>query len=64
MWQYRQSISIIQQLVSNRMFPLTLKGLEDAIRMLSKHTNIRALHRRTLNYLHSHRSSMDRTLPS
>jgi len=35
-WQYRQSISIIQQLVSNRMFPLTLKGLEDAMRMLSK----------------------------
>ena len=25
-WQYRQSISIIQQLVSNRMFPLTLKA--------------------------------------
>jgi len=36
LWQYRQSISIIQQLVSNRMFPLTLKGLEDAMRMLSK----------------------------
>jgi uncharacterized protein with von Willebrand factor type A (vWA) domain len=35
-WQYRQSISIIQQLVSNRMFPLTLRGLEDAMRMLSK----------------------------
>ncbi len=35
-WQYRQSISIIQQLLSNRMFPLTLKGLEDAMRMLSK----------------------------
>ena len=35
-WQYRQSISIVQQLVSNRMFPLTLKGLEDAMRMLSK----------------------------
>ena len=35
-WQYRQSISVIQQLMSNRMFPLTLKGLEDAMRMLSK----------------------------
>jgi len=35
-WQYRQSISIIQQLMSNRMFPLTLKGLEDAMRLLSK----------------------------
>jgi uncharacterized protein with von Willebrand factor type A (vWA) domain len=35
-WQYRQSISVIQQLMSHRMFPLTLKGLEDAMRMLSK----------------------------
>jgi uncharacterized protein with von Willebrand factor type A (vWA) domain len=35
-WQYRQSISIVQQLMSNRMFPLTLKGLEDAMRLLSK----------------------------
>lgn len=35
-WQYRQSIAIIQQLMGQRMFPLTLKGLEDAMRMLSK----------------------------
>jgi uncharacterized protein with von Willebrand factor type A (vWA) domain len=35
-WQYRQSIAVIQQLVSQRMFPLTLKGLEDAMRLLSK----------------------------
>jgi uncharacterized protein with von Willebrand factor type A (vWA) domain len=35
-WQYRQSISIIQQLMSQRMFPMTLKGLEEAMRMLSK----------------------------
>jgi uncharacterized protein with von Willebrand factor type A (vWA) domain len=35
-WQYRQSISIIQQLTGNRMFPLTLRGLEDAMRLLSK----------------------------
>ncbi len=35
-WQYRQSIAVIQQLVSHRMFPLTLKGLEDAMRLLSK----------------------------
>jgi uncharacterized protein with von Willebrand factor type A (vWA) domain len=35
-WQYRQSIAIIQQLMSNRMFPLTLRGLEDAMRLLSK----------------------------
>ena len=35
-WQYRQSISIVQQLMSDRMYPLTLKGLEEAMRMLSK----------------------------
>lgn len=35
-WGYRQSIALIQQLVGNRMFPLTLKGLEDAMRLLSK----------------------------
>jgi uncharacterized protein len=35
-WEYRQSIAIIQQIVSNRMYPLTLKGLEEAMRMLSK----------------------------
>ena len=35
-WQYRQSISVIQQLMSNRMYPLTLKGLEDAMRAMSK----------------------------
>ena len=36
MWQYRQSISIIQQLMGQRMHPLTLKGLEDTMRLLSK----------------------------
>ena len=35
-WQYRQSISVIQQLMSQRTYPLTLKGLEDAMRLLSK----------------------------
>ena len=35
-WQYRQSIAIVQQLLGQRMFPLTLKGLEEAIRLLSK----------------------------
>jgi len=35
-WQYRQSISVIQQLMSHRMYPLTLKGLEEAMRLLSK----------------------------
>ena len=35
-WQYRQSIGIIQQLIGNRMHPLSLKGLEDTMRLLSK----------------------------
>ncbi|OIP14108.1 MAG: hypothetical protein AUK50_12420 [Comamonadaceae bacterium CG2_30_57_122] len=35
-WQYRQSIGIVQQLMSGRMYPLTLKGLEEAMRHLSK----------------------------
>ena len=35
-WQYRQSISVIQQLLGPRMYPLTLKGLEDTMRLLSK----------------------------
>jgi uncharacterized protein with von Willebrand factor type A (vWA) domain len=35
-WEYRQSISIIQQIMSQRMYPLTIKGLEDAMRMLTK----------------------------
>jgi len=35
-WQYRQSISIIQQLMHQRMFPLSLVGLEGAMRLLSK----------------------------
>jgi len=35
-WQYRQSISLMQQLVSQRMYPLTLKGLEEAMRLLTK----------------------------
>ena len=35
-WQYRQSISVVQQLVSQRMYPLTLKGLEEAMRRLTQ----------------------------
>jgi uncharacterized protein len=35
-WQYRQSIDVIQQLMGGRMYPLTLKGLEDAMHLLSK----------------------------
>ena len=35
-WQYRQSIALVQQLVQQHMFPLTLKGLEEAMRHLTK----------------------------
>lgn len=35
-WGYRQSIAIIQQLVGQRMYPLTLAGLDAAMRLLSK----------------------------
>jgi uncharacterized protein with von Willebrand factor type A (vWA) domain len=35
-WAYRQSISIMQQLMNQRMFPLTLRGLEEAMRLLTK----------------------------
>jgi uncharacterized protein with von Willebrand factor type A (vWA) domain len=36
LWQYRQSIAIILQLMNNRMFPVTIDGLERAMRLLSK----------------------------
>jgi uncharacterized protein len=35
-WQYRQSIAVVQQIMQQRMFPLTLAGLEGAMRLLSK----------------------------
>ncbi|MBA3594985.1 MAG: hypothetical protein H0W47_14505 [Polaromonas sp.] len=35
-WQYRQSIGVIQQLVNQRMYPLTIEGLEEAMRLLPK----------------------------
>ncbi|MFN4360964.1 MAG: vWA domain-containing protein [Hylemonella sp.] len=35
-WQYRQSISIMQQLMNHRMYPLTIKGIEEAMRLLTK----------------------------
>ncbi len=35
-WQYRQSISVVQQIMNQRMYPLTIKGLEDAMRLLTK----------------------------
>ena len=36
-WEYRQSIALIQQILGpERMFPLTLQGLEGAMKALSK----------------------------
>ena len=35
-WEYRQSIAIIRRQMDNRMYPLTLEGLERGMRMLSK----------------------------
>jgi uncharacterized protein len=35
-WQYSSSVKITQQLMSQRMFPLTVQGLEQAMRLLSK----------------------------
>src|SRR5690554_10707 len=35
-WQYRQSIAILRNIMSDRMFPITVDGLERAMRMLSK----------------------------
>jgi uncharacterized protein len=35
-WDYRQSISVVKQLMKNRMYPVTIAGLERAMRELSK----------------------------
>ena len=35
-WDYTQSIGMVQQLLGKRMFPLTIDGLERAMRSLSK----------------------------
>jgi uncharacterized protein len=35
-WEYRQSVSVIKQLMSNKMYPITLQGLEKAMRDLAK----------------------------
>jgi uncharacterized protein with von Willebrand factor type A (vWA) domain len=36
LWQYRHSIDLIRQLLGNRMYALTIDGLEQAMRSLSK----------------------------
>lgn len=35
-WEYTASIRMVNQLVDNRMYPLTLVGLEDAVKYLSR----------------------------
>ena len=35
-WSYTPSIQLLQQLTTNRMFPLTLGGLDSAMRELNK----------------------------
>ncbi|MGB8857195.1 MAG: VWA domain-containing protein [Burkholderiales bacterium] len=35
-WQYSSSVKITQQLMQHRMFPLTVQGLEQAMKLLSK----------------------------
>lgn len=36
LWEYRQSIALIDSIMDKRMFPLTLAGLERAMRQLNK----------------------------
>jgi hypothetical protein len=35
-WQYRQSIALIRDIVQARMYPVTVAGIEQAMRLLSK----------------------------
>ena len=35
-WEYSSSVSMIQQMVDGKMFPLTIRGLEDGMTALSK----------------------------
>ena len=37
-WDYSQSTNILRQLLADRMFPLTLSGLDDAMRTLTRKT--------------------------
>ncbi len=36
LWPYRQSISVIREIMGSRMYPITIEGLERAMRYLSK----------------------------
>jgi hypothetical protein len=35
-WNYSQSTKMLKQLVNDRMYPLTLNGLDEAMRELSR----------------------------
>jgi len=35
-WRYTQSIGLTHQLMDDRMYPMTLNGLSDAIKALAK----------------------------
>ena len=35
-WGYTQSVKLIKQLMNDRMYPLTLAGLDDAMRELTR----------------------------
>ena len=35
-WEYRQSISVIKQVIEQKMYPVTIQGLERAMRALAK----------------------------
>ena len=35
-WDFTQSVAMIRQLMAGRMYPLTLSGLDDAMRELSR----------------------------
>jgi uncharacterized protein with von Willebrand factor type A (vWA) domain len=54
-WEYRQSISVIRQVLSNRMYPVTLAGLEKAMReqhyLLQCRLYCLALHRHLRHHL-------------
>src|SRR5690554_7704763 len=38
-WKYTQSIGMIQNIMKNRMFPLTIRGIEAAVERSEEHTS-------------------------
>jgi uncharacterized protein with von Willebrand factor type A (vWA) domain len=35
-WGYRQSVQIVKELMGGRMYPTTIAGLENAMKLLTK----------------------------